>query len=51
MPYHRKKYGHNKSLKSYFRFGMFFPIFQTCLVDCQTCANENNNDENLSNCK
>ena len=52
MPYHRLNVvtGH-KLLKSYFRFVLFLPIFQTNLVNRQTCANESDNNENLFNCK
>ena len=48
MPYHRLNVvtGH-KLLKSYFRFVLFLPIFQTNLVNRQTCANESDNNENL----
>ena len=33
--------------KGIFVLFCFFPFFQTGLVDCQTCGNETNNDENL----
>ena len=41
---------HIKLFKSYFGFFFVcvcFPIFQTSLVNRQTCANESNNDETL----